>query len=236
MTGNTNRFGQPVGCAMDDWQPRPFPQPLRLQGRTCRLEPFDADAHAAALWRAYAQAADERDWTYLSVGPYPSEAAYLTQAQQMMQSRDPLHFTVIDEQHNAPVGTLALMRILPEHGVMEVGHVTFTPALQRTVMATEAHYLLMRYAFDTLGYRRYEWKCDSCNQPSRRAALRLGFQFEGIFRQAMVYKGRSRDTCWFSVIDGEWPQLKQGFERWLAPENFTENGEQREKLENMRAG
>lgn len=236
MTDNVNRFGQPVGFPLTHWQPRPFPQPMNVQGRTCRLAPFNADQHAAALYEAYAQAADERDWTWMSVGPFHSEADYLQLAQQMAQSRDPLHFTVIDRRNEKPVGTLALMRIVPEHGVAEVGNVAFSPQLQRTVMATEAHYLLMRYVFDVLGYRRYEWKCDSCNQPSRRAATRLGFEFEGIFRQAMVYKGRNRDTCWFSVIDSEWPQVKQGFERWLAPDNFTAQGEQRERLENLRGG
>lgn len=236
MTGSVNCFGQPVGFPLDNWQSRPFPQPLSFQGRTCYLVPFDAGQHAAALYEAYAQAADGRDWTYMFTGPFASEVDYLTLAQQMMQSRDPLHFTVIDGKNRKPVGTLALMRIVPEHGVMEVGHVAFSPLLQRTVMATEAHYLLMRYAFDVLGYRRYEWKCDSCNQPSRRAALRLGFQFEGIFRQAAVYKGRSRDTSWFSVIDSDWPQVKQGFERWLAEDNFTAEGAQREKLEIMRGG
>jgi RimJ/RimL family protein N-acetyltransferase len=236
MTGSVNCFGQPVGFPLDNWQPRPFPQSLSFQGRTCCLVPFDAGQHAAALYDAYAQAADGRDWTWMFAGPFASEADYLTLAQQMMQSRDPLHFTVIDGKNGKPVGTLALMRIVPEHGVMEVGHVAFSPLLQRTVMATEAHYLLMRYAFDDLGYRRYEWKCDSCNQPSRRAALRLGFQFEGTFRQAMVYKGRSRDTSWFSVIDSDWPRVKQGFERWLAEDNFTAEGAQREKLEIMRGG
>lgn len=236
MTDSVNRFGQPVGSPLNGWQPRPLPQPLDFQGRTCRLAPFDAGQHAAALYEAYAQAADERDWTYMPAGPFASEADYLKYAEQMAQSRDPLHFTVIDCRSDKPVGTLALMRIVPEHGVMEVGHVTFSPQLQRTVMATEAHYLLMRYAFEGLGYRRYEWKCDSCNQPSRRAAARLGFQFEGLFRQAIVYKGRNRDTCWFSVIDSDWPQVKQGFERWLAPENFTAEGQQRETLETLRGG
>lgn len=236
MTDRVNCFGQPVGSPLDNWHPRPSPQPLSFQGRTCRLEPFATDQHAEALYQAYAQAADGRDWTYMFAGPFDSEADYLKHAEQMAQSRDPLHFTVIDCRSEKPVGTLALMRIVPEHGVMEVGHVAFSPQLQRTVMATEAHYLLMRYAFDILGYRRYEWKCDSCNQPSRRAATRLGFQFEGTFRQAIVYKGRSRDTCWFSIIDSDWPQVKQGLERWLAADNFTAGGEQRKTLEQLRAG
>ncbi|WP_174261934.1 GNAT family N-acetyltransferase, partial [Pantoea ananatis] len=143
-------------------------------------------------------------------------------------SRDPLHFSVVDRKTDRAVGTLSLMRIDAANGVMEVGFVTFSRLLRQTRMATEAHFLLMRYAFEQLGYRRYEWKCDSCNLPSRRAALRLGFQFEGDFRQARIYKGRTRDTSWFSIIDSEWPQVKAGFERWLAETNFTREGQQRE--------
>ncbi|WP_058970975.1 GNAT family N-acetyltransferase [Type-D symbiont of Plautia stali] len=234
MTQYTNAYGQPVGAPLTAWQPRSWPSYEIFTGHYCRLEPLNAERHGRDLYNAYAQAADGRDWTYMFAEPFPDEEAYLAYAQKIEQGRDPMHFAVIDLRSQRAVGTLALMRIDPAHGSVEVGHVAFSPLLKQTCMATEAHYLLMRYVFDQLGYRRYEWKCDSCNQPSRKAALRLGFQFEGIFRQAIVYKGRSRDTCWFSIIDGEWPELKQAFERWLAVENFSEDGTQRTRLETLR--
>lgn len=147
---------------------------------------------------------------------------------------DPIHFAVVDQRQGKAVGSLALMRIDATHGVVEVGHVHFSPLLSRTAMATEAHWLLMQYVFDTLGYRRYEWKCNSLNMPSGRAARRLGFQYEGRFRQALVSKGHNRDTDWFSVIDGEWPQLDNAMRQWLAADNFTADGQQRRTLESFR--
>jgi RimJ/RimL family protein N-acetyltransferase len=145
-----------------------------------------------------------------------------------------MHFAVIDRLSGRAVGTLALMRIDPANGAIEVGSVNFSPLLKHTPMSTEAQYLLMKLAFDELGYRRYEWKCDNFNEPSKRAALRLGFQFEGIFRQAVIYKGRSRDTAWFSITDGEWPAVRAALERWLAPENFDAQGGQRMALDRFR--
>lgn len=233
MAHYTNQYGQPIGQPLD-WQERPFPQRESFVGQYCRLEPFSMANHADALFAAYSQAKDDRDWTYMAVGPFNTMQDWLKNAALMEGSRDPLHFTVIDLQTDKPVGSLALMRIEPRHGVVEVGHVAFSPLLKQTRMATEAHYLLMRYVFAQLGYRRYEWKCDSCNEPSRRAALRLGFSYEGEFRQAIGYKGRSRDTSWFSVIDGEWPQVKNAFERWLNRDNFGADGKQHEKLEALR--
>ena len=234
MSQPTNVYGQPIGFALPEWQPRAWPSFVTFHGAYCRLEPLSAERHARELYAAYAQAADGRDWTYMSAEPFTDEAAYVAYVRQIENGRDPMHFAVIDQHNNRAVGTLALMRIDATHGSVEVGHVAFSPLLKQTRMATEAHYLLMRYAFEQLGYRRFEWKCDSCNQPSRKAALRLGFQFEGTFRQAIVYKGRSRDTSWFSIIDGEWSQVKQGFEHWLAAENFTADGAQRERLEVLR--
>ncbi len=143
---------------------------------------------------------------------------------------DPLFHAIVDSKSGSAVGVAAYMRIDAANGVIEVGHLNFSPRLQATTAATEAMYLMMRRAFDELGYRRYEWKCDSLNEASRRAASRLGFRFEGVFRQAVVYKGRNRDTAWYSVLDSEWPALKAGFERWLSPDNFDENGCQRRKL------
>lgn len=234
MLPRHNAFDQPIGPALPDWVPHAPPPRQPIAGRFCRLEPIDAARHADDLHAAYAQAPDGRDWTYLSIerpADLPATRAYV---ERMAQSSDPMHFAVIDRASGRAVGSLALMRIEPAHGVMEVGHVTFSPLLKNTPMSTEAQYLLMRLAFDTLGYRRYEWKCDSCNEPSKRAAQRLGFRFEGLFRQLLVYKGRSRDTAWFSVIDSEWPALRTAFERWLSPDNFDAQGRQRMALDQFR--
>lgn len=235
MTSTTlNPYQQPIGVPLPDWSARPVPPHAPLAGRYCRLEPLDAARHATALFEAFRQADDGRDWTYLTEGPFADADAHRAYVERIAARRDPLQYAVIDARTDRPVGTLALMRITPEHGVVEVGAVTFSPRLQRTPASTEAQFLLMKHVFDDLGYRRYEWKCDSLNAPSRQAALRLGFQFEGIFRQAVVYKGRSRDTAWFSIIDAEWPRLRTAFERWLAPENFGGQGRQRMSLNALR--
>lgn len=225
MTGVTNEYLQPTGAALPDWQPRPRPQRVVLQGRYCRLEPLTPAVHTGSLWKAWGKAEDGRDWTYLFAGPFASEQQFADYIAAAAASTDPLHYAVIDQKSGHALGTLSLMRIDPANGVIEVGSVAFSPELKRTLHATEAHFLLMRYAFDELGYRRYEWKCDSLNGPSRRAALRLGFRFEGLFRQAVVYKGRSRDTAWFSIIDGEWPLIKDTFEAWLSEENQPAGGQ-----------
>ncbi|MFI8617007.1 GNAT family N-acetyltransferase [Acidovorax sp. NPDC077693] len=231
-----NEYQQPVGAPLPGWSPRPRPARTVLEGHYGRLEPLDAARHASDLYAAYAQAPDGRGWTYMGVGPFTDAASYRAHCEQAAASTDPLHYAVIDRRTGRAVGTLSLMRIDPAHGVVEVGHVMFSPLLQRTPISTEAQYLLMQYVFADLGYRRYEWKCDSLNAPSREAAKRLGFQFEGVFRQALVYKGRSRDTAWFSILDSEWPALKAGFERWLPPGNFTEDGSQRVSLAALREG
>ncbi|HGF0768560.1 TPA: GNAT family N-acetyltransferase [Kluyvera georgiana] len=228
-----NQFGQLIGDALPDWQPRPYPQRVVLEGQYCRLEPLSLQ-HADALFAAHQQAADTRNWTWLLREPEGSVEEYRQWIAGVESLQDPLHFAVIDIRTQQPVGSLALMRIDPNHGVMEVGHVHFSPLLSRTPASTEAQWLLMRYAFETLGYRRYEWKCNSFNEPSRRAALRLGFQFEGRFRQALVIKGHNRDTDWFSIINGEWPALDRAFQAWLAADNFTADGKQRQSLEAFR--
>ena len=234
MTVNVNEFQQPVGEALEAWTLRLFPERVTLSGRFCRLEPLDLARHFADLYEAYGKAQDGRDWTYMFSGPFSSEEDFRRYLAEAEASRDPLHFAVIDAQSERATGTVALMRIEPKYGVAEVGHVAFSPLLQRTPAATESHFLLMQYAFEQLGYRRYEWKCDSLNAPSRKAALRLGFSYEGLFRQAIVYKGRTRDTAWFSIIDSEWPALRQGFTRWLAAENFDDQGQQRQTLAALR--
>ncbi|WP_312935932.1 GNAT family protein [Pseudomonas sp.] len=232
----SNDYDQPIGAAVTDWSPRAQPAAVTLQGRYCRLEPLNAERHAAQLYEAYASASDGRDWTYLFVGPFSALAEYRAYAEAAQDSTDPRHYAVIDLRSNRAVGTLALMRIDPTHGVIEVGSVTFSPTLKQSALSTEAQYLLMAYAFDELGYRRYEWKCDDLNAPSRRAADRLGFTYEGTFRQAVVYKGRSRDTAWYSIIDSDWPALKAAFVAWLDPANFDEQGRQRQALSALRAG
>jgi len=227
-------FPLPIGEAMPDWQPRPRPARVVLTGRYCRLEPLDAQRHTNALFAAYAQATDTtRDWTYLSVGPFADAQGFRAYIERISAQSDPLHFTVVDLSTEQPLGTLALMNQRPEHGVVEVGFVVFSPALQRSRLATEAQFLLMRYVFDELGYRRYEWKCDSLHQRSRNAALRLGFHYEGTFRQAIVYKQRSRDTAWFAIIDKDWPHVSAALSEWLHPENFAATGEQVTRLKEI---
>ena len=227
-------FGQPVGEPVPGWAGARRPERFVLEGRFCRLEPLDAVRHGAALFAAHRTAPDGRHWAYLSHDRPDSQAGFDALVTSMAQSADPMHCAVVDTVTAQAIGTMSLMRIDPAHGVIEVGHVNFSPALQRTPASTEAQYLLMRHVFDQLGYRRYEWKCDSLNARSRATALRLGFSFEGVFRQAVVYKGRSRDTAWFSVIDREWPRLRDGFERWLEASNFDGNGAQRQSLSQCR--
>lgn len=227
-----NQFNQPVGTALPDWQPRPHPEKQNLQGRFCHLEPLNTQ-HASALFAAHQLAPDTRSWTWLLREPDNSVEEYRTWIDSVAGLADPIHFAVIDERTGRPVGSLALMRIDAKNGVVEVGHVHFSPLLSRTAMATEAQWLLMRYVFDILGYRRYEWKCNSLNDPSRRAALRLGFQYEGRFRQALVIKGHNRDTDWFSIIDDEWPQIDNAMQQWLAADNFND-GQQLRTLESFR--
>lgn len=229
MTGRTNELGQPIGDPVADWTPRQRPQRMPMVGRWCRLDPLDPARHAAQLHAANATDGDGRMWTYLFTGPYASEAEYRTWADRAATSEDPLFFTILDARERA-VGVATFMRIDPAMGVIEVGNIAYSPLLQRTAAATEAMYLMMRRAFDELGYRRYEWKCDSLNAPSRAAAERLGFRYEGLFRQALVYKGRNRDTAWYSIIDQEWPALKAAFEAWLDPANFDAEGRQRSPL------
>jgi RimJ/RimL family protein N-acetyltransferase len=232
MTIRRNPFDQPIGPDVPDWTPRQRPARVVLQGRTCRLEPLSVEAHGDSLYQAFCAQTDASDWTYLFVGPFPDAASYRSYLQSAAASADPLHWAVVEQASGKAVGTLSLMRIEPVHGVIEVGNVTFSPLMKRTPVSTEAQYLLMKFVFDELGYRRYEWKCDALNAPSRRAALRLGFSFEGIFRQAVIYKGRSRDTAWFAIIDSEWPARRAEFERWLAPDNFDGSGLQLSNLRN----
>ncbi|MCY0388179.1 GNAT family protein [Robbsia sp. Bb-Pol-6] len=233
MDHHHNAYGQAVGAPLPHWTEARVPGPTTLVGRYVRLEPVDPARHARALHAAYEEASDEPIWTYLNIGPFASESAFQDHLARIAGSADPRHFALVDLADEQPAGTFALMRIDPPNGVIELGFVVYSPRLRRTRIATEALYLLMRHVFDDLGYRRLEWKCDALNAPSRAAALRYGFHFEGIFRQATVYKGRTRDTAWFSVIDAEWPALRQAYERWLGAPNFTADGVQIERLSDL---
>ncbi|OAN69432.1 GNAT family acetyltransferase [Rhodobacteraceae bacterium EhC02] len=223
-----NELGQPVGAPLTIALPRPRPPRSPMRGRWCDVVPLDPDAHCDALHAAYAADAEGRIWTYLPKGPFADLAAYRAWMVETCLTDDPMFHTILVE--GQPLGVASLMRIDPAHGVIEVGHINFAPALSRTRAATEAMFLMMSRAFDELGYRRYEWKCDTLNAPSRSAALRLGFTYEGTFRQATTYKGRNRDTAWYAITDGDWPRLKAGFQAWLDPANFDENGQQRTRL------
>ncbi len=229
MSGQVNALGQPIGAPLDVTLPRPRPPRTIMRGRTVTLVPTDAAAHAQALYDAYVADFDNRVWTYLPYGPFAALADFRTWMDQTCTGDDPLFHTVLDAA-GTPVGVATYLRIDPAAGVIEVGHINFSPALQRTVMSTEAMFLMMARVFDELGYRRYEWKCDALNAPSRRAAERLGFTYEGTFRQATHYKGRNRDTAWFAMIDKDWPRIRSEFVRWLDPANFDANGQQRSSL------
>jgi len=217
----------PVGPAVDA-TPAQEPGPVTLTGRTGTVTRLDAARHGAEQWQALH--GHDGVWTYLPAGPFADQQGFDTWLAERERSTRPYYFySILDAQHRA-VGLAALMEIRPAMRVIEVGHITYSPALQRTPLGTETQYLLMRYAFETLGYRRYEWKCNALNAPSRRAALRYGFVFEGIFRQHMIVKGRSRDTAWYSILDSEWPARKAAFERWLQPDNFDGGGNQKISL------
>jgi RimJ/RimL family protein N-acetyltransferase len=234
MSERRNQYDQPLGPPVTGWTERPRPLRRTLAGRYCRLEPIDPQRHAAELFEAYMVAPDARDWTYLLAERPATLDEFREYLINLAKSADPLHYTIVDIETAKPVGTAALMRIDPVHGVIEVGSIAYSPRIKRRRAGTEAMYLLMRLIFDELGYRRYEWKCDSLNGPSRAAAQRYGFTFEGIFRRAIVYKGRSRDTAWYSIIAEEWPRIRTAFDTWLDPKNFDPSGVQRRPLEAMR--
>jgi RimJ/RimL family protein N-acetyltransferase len=225
-----NHLGQPIGAPLPGWKEPARPARTPMVGRFCRLDPLDPAAHAADLFAAMQLDREGRNWTYLPVGPFETLAAFRAWADGVATGADPVFYSVIDLATGKAVGYASYLRIDPKNGSIEVGHINFSPLLQRKPAATEAMYLMMRRVFDELGYRRYEWKCNDQNFPSRAAAARLGFTYEGIFRQMQVVKGRNRDTAWFSILDSEWPRLKAAFERWLAPANFDAGGNQRESL------
>jgi len=230
MPNDQNQLGQPIGFAVRGWQACEHPRGARMQGRLCRLEPVDAELHAGELYAAYGEDREGRNWTYLPYGPFADEAAFRAWLESTCLGDDPCFFAVIDAADGRAVGLASYLRIEPGAGVIEVGHIHFSPRMQGRPISTEAMYLMMRQVFESWGYRRYEWKCDALNQPSRAAAERLGFAFEGIFRQATMYKGRNRDTAWYSLLDREWPAAKAAFEAWLDSANFDRDGRQKTSL------
>jgi RimJ/RimL family protein N-acetyltransferase len=209
------------------WKPPAFPARQAIDGRWSRLEPLSVEEHGDKLWRYMAGHDDV--WTYLPVSPPSNKATYLALLETMVGNETIVPLAVIDKADGEPKGHLWIMEIRPAHGVFEVGYITYSPAMQRTRMATEAVYLVGEYGFSR-GYRRYEWKCNNLNEPSKRAALRFGFTHEGLFRQHQVVKGLNRDTAWYSILDSEWPERKARFERWLRPENFDAAGRQKKPL------
>ena len=224
-----NELGQPIGFPVPDWQPRPVPPRTDMAGAYCRVEPLDV-SHAVQLHEAYSADHEQRIWTYLGYGPFADLTAYRDWLAATCLGDDPLFHAVIEHRSGTALGVASYLRIEPVPGVIEVGHINFSPRLQGTPAATEAMYLMMSRVFDELGYRRYEWKCDALNQRSRSAALRLGFRFEGIFRQATIYKGRNRDTAWYAVTDADWPVLRNCYLAWLDRGNFDDEGRQRKRL------
>jgi RimJ/RimL family protein N-acetyltransferase len=230
MTSATNTEpDSPIGAPVDP-TPARRPQRTTLAGRAVTLVPLDPAAHADMLHARTRGKENEHLWRYLWDGPFPDRASLDVHLQQKSKSEDPLFFAILDNASASAMGYASYLRIEPAHRVIEVGNILFTPRLQRTVGATEAMYLMARHVFEDLGYRRYEWKCNALNAPSRSAALRLGFTFEGVFRQHMIIKGRNRDTAWFSMLDSEWPTRKAAFERWLDPSNFDAQGGQKRSL------
>jgi RimJ/RimL family protein N-acetyltransferase len=217
-----------------NWSPAHVPPRTAIDGNLVRLEVLDPERHATSLFTSSHVPGAEDLWQHLAYGPFAGQEEFTAWLEQRAASTDPLFYAVVDWKSMRALGMATFMRIKPDNGVIEIGHIWFSPELQRTRQATEAIYLLAKTAFDDLGYRRLEWKCDSLNLPSRRAADRFGFAYEGTFRQHMIVKGRNRDTAWFSMTDGEWPSRKAAFEAWLAPENFDAQGQQRRGLAEIR--
>ncbi len=235
MNPRLNALQQPIGAAIENWRSCARPNRTAIPGKFCRLKAIDPTLHASDLFNANRLDTDNRNWTYLGYGPFANEEDYRAWMTASCLGEDPLFMAIIDAKTERAVGVASYLRIEPTMGVIEVGHINFSPALQQTRAATEAMYLMMGRVFDELGYRRYEWKCDSLNAPSRRAAERLGFSYEGLFRQALIYKGRNRDTAWYSILDSEWPKLKNAYMAWLDDDNFNDAGRQKISLSEIRS-
>ncbi len=225
-----NQLDQPIGFPMPDWQPCNHPPRTTMTGQDCRVEPLDVGKHAGDLFAANALDRKNRIWTYLPYGPFTDQVVYEAWLADVSQQDDPLFHAIIDAETEMAVGLASYLRIVPAVGCIEVGHINYSPALQRSWAGTEAMFLMMKRVFDEMGYRRYEWKCDNLNTASKAAAVRYGFTFEGIFRQATIYNSRNRDTAWFAIIDQDWPPIKAAFEAWLSPQNRTTEGRPKNPL------
>ena len=228
-----NEYGQMIGESMEGYTPGELPSIDFLEGRYTIIEALSVEKHAEDLLAVYGPDSPREMWTYLFQPPVANLEELMVALKQMIERKDRFYYAIIDKSTGKALGTFSLMRIDPANRVIEVGAVTFSPALKHTRMGTEAQFLLARYVFEELNYRRYEWKCDALNLPSRKAAERLGFIYEGTFRQAVVYKGRTRDTDWMSMIDKDWPEVKARLETWLRPENFDKNGRQYKSLREL---
>lgn len=234
MESSLNELGQPVGELVKDWVVPAHPHRSTIAGRYCALEPLSGKAHSKSLYAAYGQDKTGANWTYLPYGPFQDPEHFHAWVTEQSEKLDPLFLAVVEGTTGAAVGVTSFLRITPSMGSIEIGHIHFSPQLQGTPAATEALHLMLKLIF-SLGYRRCEWKCDALNKASRNAALRLGFIFEGVFRQAGVVKGRNRDTAWFSILDQEWPALDRAFQAWLEPENFSSSGSQKQRLSELTA-
>ena len=224
-----NQFNQPIGESLNTFNSPSNPKVSILNGQYCRLEKL-SEQHIDGLYNHFSLDDDAPNWTYLSEEPIKDKEEFKQYINNQINSQDPYFMAIIDQNTNEALGELALLRINPMDASIEVGHIHFSNALKQTRIATEAHFLLASYVFEELGYRRYEWKCDDFNQASMNSAKRLGFTYEGTFRQHKIYKERNRNTAWFSMLDSEWPSIKQQYEQWLLPSNFDSNGQQYERL------
>lgn len=227
--------GLPVGRLIDA-SPAPFPSRVTIPGSAVELVPLDPKLHEDSLWEGLRGPANDKLWRYLLDGPFADRSSFDLAMEWRARSESQVFFAILQAESGRALGCAALMRVDQPNRSIEVGNILYTPELQRTRGATEAMYLLARHVFEELGYRRYEWKCDSLNAPSRQAAIRLGFSYEGTFRQHMINKGRNRDTAWFSILDGEWPARKARLERWLEPSNFDPRGRQKVALSELDVG
>jgi len=225
-----NEYGQAIGFPVTDWAGASLPSRTCMDGRYVILKTVDSSDVCKSLFHAYCTDTRGTNWTYLPYGPFDTLAQFTQWFEKTCFASDPLFHVVKDKSTEKNIGIASYLRISPALGSIEVGHIHFSPLLQRTPLATEAMYLMMHQVFEESGFRRYEWKCDALNEPSKRAAMRLGFVYEGTFRQALTYKNRNRDTAWFSITDKEWPTLKEGFELWLSEDNFDDAGLQRKTL------
>lgn len=235
MADYRNDLGQPIGFPVPTWTERRKPPRAPMEGSRALLEPLEPRRHAGALFEAFSLDRDGRNWTYMSYGPFVTAAALSGWMQLNCLNADPQFYAIIDRKTGKAVGMASFLRMDPKGGSIEVGHIHFSPLAQRTALATEAMFLMASRAFDELAYRRYEWKCDCLNEPSRRAADRLGFTYEGISRRATVYKGRNRDTAWYAMTDEEWPALRDAYRNWLDPSNFDGEGGQKQSLTELTA-